>query len=262
MDDVGKKAPNTTVAEIDGRAITLGEVSDALRNLGPGYNDQPFETMYSAMLSHLVERQALVIQALRHGLETDPVVKRRMKAATDNILAAEWLQHASGAEITETMLLKRYNEQYAARPGPEQVHVRIVLVSTEQEANEIIAELGTGAEFATVARRASKDPSAVRGGDLGFLRRDGLTAEVGAVAFSLRPGQVSSFPVAIAGNWCVVKVEERKRGAVPGFVEMREPMIAAMRLERLDAVLKEAMAGVTIHAYPITGKQGEAEPAK
>lgn len=262
LDDLGRQASNTTVAEIDGRAITLGEVGDALRDLGPSYNDQSFTVVYGAMLMHLVEQQALVIQAQRHGLDADIAVKRRIKTAVDNILAAEWLQRASGADITEVMVLKRYDELYAGKPGPEQVHVRIILVPTEKEAADLIAEIGKGADFAAVAKASSQDPSAGRGGDLGFLARDGLNAEVGAVAFSMRPGEVSPFPVATAARWCVVKVEERRRGAVPTFPEVRESLVAAIRRERLGAVLKEAMAGVTFHTYPISGKQGEHEPVK
>ena len=51
--------------------------------------------------------------------------------------------------------------------------------------------LAGGADFAAVAHRSNRDTSATHGGDLGFMRRENLTPEVGAIAFALAPGQTS-----------------------------------------------------------------------
>ncbi len=48
-----------------------------------------------------------------------------------------------------------------------------------------------GSDFGTIARFYSECPSAPNGGDLGFSTRDGYVKEFSAVAFKLKPGEVS-----------------------------------------------------------------------
>jgi len=63
--------------------------------------------------------------------------------------------------------------------------------------------LEAGEDFASVARGRSKDPAAVDGGFLGFVRADADTAFSGAVQ-SLRPGQTSP-PIRTGIGWQIIK---------------------------------------------------------
>ncbi len=59
-------------------------------------------------------------------------------------------------------------------------------------AEDLRRQVAEGADFATIARLYSQDPgSAPYGGDLGFNTRDGFVKEFSAVAFRLKPGEVS-----------------------------------------------------------------------
>jgi len=59
-------------------------------------------------------------------------------------------------------------------------------------AEELRRQVAEGADFATVARLYSQDPgSAPYGGDLGFSTRDRYVKEFSAVAFRLKPGELS-----------------------------------------------------------------------
>lgn len=74
----------------------------------------------------------------------------------------------------------------------EQVRARHILVGTEREAQEILARLQAGEEFALLAKRHSQDElTRDNDGDLGFFPRGGLiiAPELEKAAFSLSPGQ-------------------------------------------------------------------------
>jgi len=61
-----------------------------------------------------------------------------------------------------------------------------------KKAEELLARLRKGEDFATLARNYSQDPgSAKNGGDLGTLERGDLVREFEEVAFALEPGEIS-----------------------------------------------------------------------
>ena len=75
----------------------------------------------------------------------------------------------------------------------EQVHVRLIKVDSEEAAQQILAALQQGGDFAALVREHSLDLATVEnGGDLGFFARGSLLVPaVEEAAFNLQPGEVS-----------------------------------------------------------------------
>jgi len=89
--------------------------------------------------------------------------------------------------------------------------------TNEAEASQRIKEIGQqlnqGADFATVAREKSEDPSRVRGGDLGYLSEDQLKQNFPQLAGGFMDpkftvGRVAG-PFNIAGRFFIFKLQER-----------------------------------------------------
>jgi peptidyl-prolyl cis-trans isomerase C len=249
------KTAMTVVAEVDGRAVTLGDVADAIAELPPTVKNLPFANLYPTIVEQLVRQQALVIRAQHRALDEDPVVRRKIKAVSDRILGDELLKAEASRSITEAALLQRYNRDVAGKPGPEEVHVRVIMMPTEQDATSIIADLRAGADFAALAKRSSKDVTAPGGGDAGFVRLDQLTSELGSVVFATQPGQFTPFPVRSMGSWFVLKVEERRHQPALAFSLVREELRQTMIREAASEVVAAALADVTVREYDMTGKE-------
>ena len=94
------------------------------------------------------------------------------------------------------LLRARMLDQVAAAVGPnaEQVHAREILVTSQETADAVLAQLQAGADFATLAIQYSRDLSSrAGGGDLGWFPRGVLTVpEVEKAAFDIQPGQTSA----------------------------------------------------------------------
>lgn len=111
-------------------------------------------------------------------------------------------------EFVEGQLrLERLQQTYGMA---EQVHVRHILVATEEEAQQVLTRLAEGETFAVLAQELSQDPgSASQGGDLGWFGRGMTPAPFEEAAFSLEIGQVSE-PVETRFGYHILEVLERE----------------------------------------------------
>lgn len=259
--DYESKAASTVVAEVDGRAITLGDVQDAIAQLPPTVASMPFADLFPGVLNKLIRQEALVVLAQRQALDEDPAIRRKVKAASDQALTNEVLHHEIAKTITEQMLLERYARDYANKPGPEEVHARNIMLRSEDEAMDALEQLKKGADFAELAHKVSQDTTAPVGGDLGWQQLDGFNAEIGAVVFALAPGQMTAYPVKSVGGFFIVKVEERRRRPALAFAEVRERILQTLLREGVTDEVAKAMAQVTVREYSIEGKE-TAEPSR
>ena len=263
-DSVAKldKAASTVVAEVEGRPITMGDIGDAIRALPPAAENLSFDVVYPAVLEQLIKQEALVVHEQQQGADEDPTIRRRVRAAADKQLADEYMQWKIARDITEAELLARYDRDIAGKPGPEEIRVRVILTDTEKSAEDLMAEIRGGADFAAIARRASKDSTAPAGGDLGFKTLAELNTQVGAAAFTLRAGQISPYPVNARAGWFIVKVEERRARPTPSFPEAREQLRQSLIREKAGPLVVAAEKDLNIRRYSFNGAELDtAKPA-
>ena len=126
----------------------------------------------------------------------------------------------------------------------------------------VIRSVRGGADFAAVAHRSNRDTSATHGGDLGFMRRENLTPEVGAIAFALAPGQTSPHRTRASVGWFVVRVEERRQGPPPPYLTVKDELRNTLVREGMTAIAQAAVGEVTVHSFDIAGKDVQAEVGK
>jgi parvulin-like peptidyl-prolyl isomerase len=99
----------------------------------------------------------------------------------------------------------------------DQVHVREILLATQDEAASMLAQLQAGADFAQLAQQLSTDTaSKLAGGDLGWFSKGGLgDTAVENAAFALQPDQFSSVIQGSKGFAVIQLLERDPARAVP-----------------------------------------------
>jgi peptidyl-prolyl cis-trans isomerase D len=133
------------------------------------------------------------------------------------------------ASVTGLQIERAYNDNIQQYQTPEQVRASHILLKTEgkddaavkKQAEELLAKLKAGADFAELAKQKSEDEaSAKKGGDLDYFGRGQMVPEFDSVAFSLEPGQMSDL-VKTQYGYHIIKVVDKKPAATKPLAEVR-----------------------------------------
>jgi peptidyl-prolyl cis-trans isomerase C len=245
--------PDPMVANVEGHPIFLSELGAAVQSLPEALRKMPFEVIYPMLLDRMVDHEALVLMARREKLDDDPTVKRQVDAAIARVLEGALLERTAVPQVTEAAIQARYARDFGNQAAVEEVHARHILVASEQEAQRLIGELNKGSDFAVLARRFSKDPDGVRGGDLGFFRHDQVWRGFADLAFSLKPGEIAQTPIYNEFGWHVVQTLERRRVPPPTLDQTRDAIRKQLLQEAVQRVVVQAREGLRVHKFNLNG---------
>ena len=124
---------------------------------------------------------------------------------------------------------------------PEEVKARHILVETKKEAQDVIARLEKGEDFAELAGELSLDPgSKEQGGDLGFFPRKVMAEEFEKVAFAQKKGETSA-PVKTSHGYHVIETLEHKKARKVTFDEVADDVKEKMKADRMPQLIQELM---------------------
>jgi peptidyl-prolyl cis-trans isomerase D len=157
---------------------------------------------------------------------------------------------AGQAQVSDAEVKGYYDERAAEYEKPEEVHARHVLFRLAPEptadekakvrtrAEEVLAQLKAGADFATLAKQDSEDASAAQGGDLGSFPRGKMVPPFEQAAFSLAPGEISDLVESEFG-FHIIKVEGKEPARTQTLDEVRPQVIAALTQEKAHALASD-----------------------
>jgi peptidyl-prolyl cis-trans isomerase C len=241
------------VASVDGHPIRLTDLGKASDTLPDNLRAMPFETLYPALLERMIDHQVLAMMARRQGMDENPDIKREIDAAVERVLEAAYLRREALSKVTNEAIRIRYNQEFGNRTATEEVRGRHILVATEAEAQDVLAQLKSGSEFGALAIKLSLDPDGKRGGELGYFRREQVWPGFADVAFALPPGQVGPRPIHNEFGWHVVKVDERRLVAPPSLEDARETIRQELTAQAIRQAIQQARAQLPIHEFNIDG---------
>lgn len=232
----GSKVPAGTVATVNGVAISQEELDANFNQFMQMYEaygvDTSDETLQINLRNSLLESlivQELIVQEAenREITVSDEDVNAYIQSVKDSygdadayvkVLEENGYTEASYAEaVREQMVIELFRDDLVNHPEVVDVaKARHILVATEEEALDVIAQLDKGADFAALAQDISTDMgSAVDGGDLGYFALNGDTTSKMVIEFSdaVRAQEIgvhSSAPVQSQFGYHIILVEDRE----------------------------------------------------
>jgi peptidyl-prolyl cis-trans isomerase D len=179
------------------------------------------EQYYRGMLPRQKLERQLVAAARVTDAELWRAFQDQSETATVEFVSLDVVRLAPGDVQVSDAEVRRYYDEHKdedefERPRTARLNVAFLpktITPADREASltrarAVRQELVGGADFATVARRESKDGSAAQGGDLGTFQRGQMVPAFDSAAFSLPIGQLSDV-VETDFGFHIIKVTER-----------------------------------------------------
>ncbi len=175
----------------------------------------------------------------------------------ERLLAEKFVaQQLPQQPMTSADLKAQYDAHRSDFDQPEAVHALQIVVSSAEEAKNLLDQLRKGASFEELARGHSQSPDAKRGGDLGFFSRGTMPKVFDETCFSMKPGTLSGVVPSPYG-FHLFKVLEKRAAHRRTFDEAKAELERRVLVERRAAAERalldslRASAQITINEAPL-----------
>lgn len=161
-------------------------------------------------------------------------------------------QLASQVVPTEDDLKKLYEDNRANYVLDEQRRTRHIVIpvngdddaGAKKQAEAVLAEARSGKDFAELAKKYSKDPSAAEGGELGFVGRKDFAGPIGDTLFGMKVGDIAG-PVKSQFGYHILKLEEIRAAEVKPFEAVRSELDSQYRADRAAQLFGERQDSIS-----------------
>ena len=178
-------------ATLNGETINRTEILFALELLPAQFRSLPPEQLFPQIYNHLIDIKLLFAKGAEAGLREDLRVISRVDLYAIRHSHDYYAREIIGNYLDEDLLQEVYQQFVKNYPKSDELNVSQILVTTTDKAEEIVANLKSGAKFSATAARFSVRPSASQGGAFGFLHREQKMPEFAEIAFALDDGEIS-----------------------------------------------------------------------
>lgn len=174
------------VAEVAGRRISVREVEAAYTKIPRTDRKGTMETLWV-----LIDQELLILEARKQGLgETEQIREGMRKAEADKVGKVHRERLAEGVVVSKEEMRRYFDEKGLG--AKTEVRASHIMVKTREEAEKVLKALEEGEDFAELAQKRSMDePSAAKGGDLGYWERGKVSGATAQKVFSMKVGETS-----------------------------------------------------------------------
>ncbi|MDP1707814.1 MAG: peptidylprolyl isomerase [Gammaproteobacteria bacterium] len=253
-----------TVAVVNGVAITQAAYDAYAQQRAmsrPATDDAAADR--KATLEELINRELIYDEAVKKGLDKKPDIAAEIANQTRNILAGAVISdHIESTKFTDEAMRKEYESRIGAMTSKE-YRARHILVKTEDEANDLIAQLDKGGDFAALAKAKSQDTgSAKEGGDLNWFEAGQMVQPFGDAVKTMEKDTYTKTPVQTQFGWHIIKLEDTRDIQPPEFEKVKDNVRSILQNKEVETYLAtlKSKAKIEIKDAP-AAKPAEPAPA-
>lgn len=244
------QAAESSVATVNGKVIKQSLVDYIIKD-ATARGQTVDANVREVILSKLITSELVYQEAQRLGLDKQPDYVAKEELTRRELLVNTYLQDFLKKNPVSEADTKAAYEKYKVEMGDKEYSARHILVSTEAEAKDVIAQLGKGGDFAKIAKDKSKDPgSKDKGGDLGWFSPGGMVKPFSDAVTKLQKGSYTTTPIQTQFGWHVIKLEDIRDMQPPPYDKVKEGLQKQLQQRQLEKLLTDLRSKAKIVEGP------------
>jgi peptidyl-prolyl cis-trans isomerase SurA len=150
---------------------------------------------------------------------------------------------------------RKHRDEFTAK---EEIKLRMIMISGQKDtgnaqaqkalSEEVLGKLASGGEFEQTAQIYSEDSTRDNGGDWGWIGRNTLAPTLEKFAFNMPVGRISNI-VDYAGNYYILKVEDKRGGTTKSLAEARGDIEKKLIQDEAQQIQERWIATLRQKAY-------------
>ncbi len=242
------------VARVNGIEIYKSDILRFARANGQFENGEPIgvnDPAFAQLIEELIDQRLLALDAIEIDLDKDQEARLRLQAARERILGNLRVERHLQKTVTEDAIKRLYEEQAKLAARGDELRARHILVADKSTADELLASLETGEDFASLAKANSLDRgTASRGGDLGYFTRDMLDQAITTPMFQAAKGELVG-PVKSDLGWHIAEVLDRRSVPQPTFETLKPRLENFMTFDAIQDLLSDLRDTNDVEIYEL-----------
>ncbi len=223
-------------ATVNGKPIPE-TLLDAISSSMAKRSGQPLTPQIKEQIKkQLIMREVIVQQAEKEGIDKRPQVREEIQMTRDDVLIRTLLgEYLKAHPVTDAQIQAKYAD-FTKTFGTTEYEAQHILVPTEKQADDLIAQLKKGAKFGALAKKYSKDTaSAVNDGKLGWSTPGNFVPPFAEALTHLKAGQYTAKPVHTQFGWHIIKLDATRPAKPPTLDQLKPQIEQELQREEIQA---------------------------
>lgn len=191
----------------------------------------------NALRERLIQRELLIQEAKKAGLDKKPEISAQAEAARQNVYVNAYLQdYVKKNPISDAQLKAQY-ETIKAQLGNTEYKARHILVVAEADAKAIIDNLKKGAKFDELAKQSIDPGSKDKGGELDWASAGNFVKPFSDALTALTKGKYTETPVKSDFGYHVIMLDDTRPLTVPAFEEIKPRLLQQAQGQQVNKLV-------------------------
>jgi len=236
-----------TIATVNGKNITADDAELFVKASAPQASFIALPSEQKVMIiDRLIERSLFIEAAKKDKVDESPLFKENLEKLKDELFVNLWMKKQMEHTIVSDSEAKDfYKKNQDKFKNPQTAQAKHILVKTEKEAKDIIAQMSKLTDkalmdkFVELAKSKSTGPSGPNGGDLGSFTADQMVSEFSKATFALKEGTITMTPVKTQFGFHIIYLEKINPAEIIAFDKVKDNIIQSLRQKQFNSKLTE-----------------------
>ena len=234
------------IATVNGKPIKQS-LFDFIVKDATDHGQKVDDNVRDVIMSKLISSELVLQEAQKSGLDKKPDYLAKEELTRRELLVNTYIQdYMKNHPVSEADTKAAY-EKFKTELGDKEYNARHILLGSEAEAKDVIAQLNKGGDFSKIAKEKSIDPgSKEKGGDLGWFALGGMVKPFSEAVSKLQKGKLSTDPVQTQFGWHVIKLDDIRELKAPPYDKVKDNLQKQLGQRQLEKMLTDLRAKATI----------------